>query len=75
MSLLAELLQSSWIPSWATHKASPVLKPALSRVRRDLWELITAGQSRMNGDPALLAAFSLHFNTAACGAWTPKMAR
>lgn len=43
LTLLAELSKCSWIPSWASHKASPVPKPVLSRVRRELRELIYRG--------------------------------
>lgn len=75
LTLVAELLPSPWIHEWAINKASPVLRPVLSRVREDLRELITRGQNWMNEDSALLAAFSGHFNTAAvCGAQPHRMA-
>lgn len=66
-TLVAELWPSSWILAWAVQKANPVLKPVFSRRKRELRVLITRGQNWMNENSALLAAFSRHFNTAACG--------
>lgn len=64
---VAELWPSSWILAWAVQKASPVLKPVFSKMKRELRVLVTRGQNWMNENSALLAAFSRHFNTAACG--------